>query len=288
MSPDTHGLTWAELDRLADYTADALGPADASRVANLVDTDLRWAAALRALREADIAVRADLSAAATMVAPVPDDVAAQIDAALRRLRPTGATVISLDAARAKRRRMATAGIAAAAATVVAVVGGISLNAGLIRSESNPAAVAPMDGTAGRDAPTAPMPDPATGNAGPGSASNAKVLASGTDYRLDTLPQLAALTPPSVRTSDAQAETPQFTVELAPDGLARLTAPAGLGDCLRAVASRYPGVVVVLDYARFEGQPALMIVIRQDSTSKIVAVGPDCGISGTDEKAAVPA
>ena len=25
MSPETHALTWAELDRLADYTADALG-----------------------------------------------------------------------------------------------------------------------------------------------------------------------------------------------------------------------------------------------------------------------
>jgi len=288
MSPDTHGLTWAELDRLADYTADALGAADASRVANLVDTDPRWAAALRALREADIAVRADLSTAATMAAPVPDDVAAQIDAALRRLSPTGATVISLDAARTKRRRMATAGIAAAAATVVAVLGGISLNAGLVRPESNPAMEAPMDGAAGLDAPTAPVPGPATGNADLGSASNARVLASGTDYRLNTLPQLAALAPPAVRTSDAKAETPQFTAESAPDGLARLTLPPGLGDCLRAVASRYPGVVVVLDFARFEGQPALMILIRQDTTSRIIVVGPDCGIAGIDEKAAVPA
>jgi hypothetical protein len=45
---------------------------------------------------------------------------------------------------------------------------------------------------------------------------------------------------------------------------------------------------VLDYARFEGQPALVIVVRQVLTSKIIVVGPDCGISGVDEKAAVPA
>jgi hypothetical protein len=44
----------------------------------------------------------------------------------------------------------------------------------------------------------------------------------------------------------------------------------------------------LDYARFEGQPALMIVVRQAASSTIIAVGPDCGVLGADEKAAVPA
>ncbi len=52
-------------------------------------------------------------------------------------------------------------------------------------------------------------------------------------------------------SDAKAETPQSAPSWHPSaGPADL--PSGLGDCLRAVAGKYPGVAVVLDYARFEG------------------------------------
>jgi len=283
MSPETHDLTWSELDRLADYTADALSRTDAEQVARLVATDSRWSAAHRALREADANVRADLSAAAAAPTRMPDDVAAQIDAALRRLTPTGASVISLDAARSKRRRAFTAGIAAAAATVVAVMGGIAINSGLMRSESNPMS-APAEGQAGRDAPT--VPAPVTGlDAEPG----ARAMASGTDYRLDTLPQLAAQVPPAGQNTDSKAgEQPQFSNGEAAGALARLTTPAGLAACLAAVAAVHPGTPVLLDYARFEGEPALVIVVRQATLSKIIVVGPDCGLLGTDEKAVVTA
>ena len=94
--------------------------------------------------------------------------------------------------------------------------------------------------------------------------------------------------PATTNDSKTEESPQFTAGEAPDGLARLTTPAGLAECLRAVARSYPGVAVVLDYARFDGQPALMIVIQQVGSSKIIVVGPNCGVSGTDEKAAVSA
>jgi hypothetical protein len=288
MSPETHDLTWSELDRLVDYTADALPPTDAARVAYLVATDPRWSAAHRAVLQADSAVRTDLAAAAALPAPIPDDVAAQIDAALRRLTPAGATVISLDAARAKRRRALTAGIVAAAATVVAVIGGIAVNTGLIRSDTNPMS-APAEGQAGRDATNMPAPAAsALAGADAGVAGNVRVLASGADYRLDTLSQLAAQAPPPGQANDSSktAESPQFTAGEAPGALARLATTAGVADCLRSVAASYPGVAVVLDYARFEGQPALVIVVRQADSSKIIAVGPECGLSGTDERAAV--
>ena len=192
-------------------------------VARLVATDPRWSAAHRALSRADAAVRADLSVTAALPTKVPDDVAAQIDAAIRRLTPE-ATVASLDAARAKRRRAVMAGFAAAAATVVAVVGGIALNTGLIRTDTGSPAMEADDGRAGRDAPTAPAPAAsALTGADPGVAGGARVLASGTDYRLETLPQLAAQAPPLGQTTgDKTAESPQFSAGEAPGGLARLT------------------------------------------------------------------
>jgi hypothetical protein len=286
MSPETHDLTWSELDRLADYTADVLSSTDAAQVAHLVATDPRWSAAHRALREADVNVRADISAAAAAPMRMPDDVAAQIDAAIRRLAPLGATVVSIDAARGKRRRAFTAGIAAAAATVVAVMGGIALNSDLFRSESSPMS-APGEGQVARDAPSAPAPAVSAFEADPGLAGGARVLASGTDYRLDTLPQLAAQVPPAGQSTDNKTgESPQFANGEAPSALARLTTPAGLADCLRAVAAVHPGAAVLLDFARFTGQPALVIVVRQADSSKIIVVGPDCGVSGTDEMAAV--
>jgi hypothetical protein len=286
MSPETHDLTWSELDRLADYTADALSAADAAFVARLVATDPRWSAAHRALRQAEVAVRADLATAAAQHSPMPDDVAEQIDAALRRLTPT---VISLDAARHKRRRAFTAGIAAAAATVVAVIGGIALNTSLVQTQTGSPAME-ADGSAGRDAPNVPGPAPsALAGADAGPAARARVLASGIDYRLDTLPQLAAQAPPPGPSNEFKTEqSPQFAAGEAPDGLARLATPAGLADCLRAVNRSYPGVAVVLDYARFDGLPALVIVIQQTGSSKVIAVGANCGVADTDEQAAVSA
>jgi hypothetical protein len=73
----------------------------------------------------------------------------------------------------------------------------------------------------------------------------------------------------------------------PFALDALTMPDRLAACLTAVRAAHPGTVTVLDYARFQSQPALIIVIRQGSGGLVVAVGENCGLTGTDEKAAVP-
>jgi hypothetical protein len=73
----------------------------------------------------------------------------------------------------------------------------------------------------------------------------------------------------------------------PFALDALTMPDRLAACLAAVRAAHPGTVTVLDYARFRSQPALIIVIRQGSGGLVVAVGENCGLTGADEKAAVP-
>ncbi len=300
MSPDTHPLTWSELDRLADYTADALDPADAADVARLVQTDSRWAGAFRALTQADAAVRADLAAAAAVPVAMPEDVTARLDNALAAA--ARATVISLAEARAKsqpnksqpnrshsdrshsnrRRRLALAGIAAAA--FFAVAGGLVLNSqlttGTTSSAGAPAAEADRNGATAPPALALPSPgfDSAFGTPA--------VLATGTDYRLDTLPELSRQPAAAAGGSKTSATPGPLAAQDAPGALARLTTPAGLAECLRVVTARYPGTAVLLDYARFDGEPALMIVVRRGSASTIVAVGSNCGIAGSDEKAAV--
>jgi hypothetical protein len=59
-------------------------------------------------------------------------------------------------------------------------------------------------------------------------------------------------------------------------------------CLAAVSSVHPGAVVAADFARYEGGPAVVLLVRGDNTSTVVAVGPGCGNGGADELAAVHA
>jgi hypothetical protein len=83
-------------------------------------------------------------------------------------------------------------------------------------------------------------------------------------------------------------TPNRVIEGAPGPLFRLTDPDALRGCLDTVLTSHPGTVTALDYAMYQGQPALVILVRQVSGSVVVAVGPDCGIGGANEKAAAAA
>jgi hypothetical protein len=275
-------LTETELDRLADYTVDVLEPQDAAEVAGLIQTDPRWATAYRSLMDADVAVGADLSSFGRTPEPMPADVVARIDTALAGLpsrAKVASNVVSLDQARARRRRT-MARLAGAAAAAVAVGGGI---AAVTQSS-----IFTVAGTAERadTAAGAPAPvPPAAAGAGP------RVLASGTDYELDSLPALSATAYPFAADSGAlKSDAPRAAAEAAGAAggpLTRLTG-AALQTCLDAVLGRHPGTVAVLDYARYLGQPSLVIVVRQVAGSIVVAVGEDCGLAGPDEKAAVPA
>jgi hypothetical protein len=78
----------------------------------------------------------------------------------------------------------------------------------------------------------------------------------------------------------EAERPR-----APGALSRLADPAGLASCLAALGQPSP---LATDYARFGGEPALILLIpAQSGEVTIVVVGPSCGAAspGTGRGAA---
>jgi hypothetical protein len=225
---------------------------------------------------------------------MPADIVARIDAALDELRPTGARparhrvaeVVRLDS-RARRRRiaMAAAGVAAAA---VFIAGGFATFRNSI-------------GTNATNMPAAGGARQAPNEAGDAAAPPAFALdqavrgsASGTNYDAAALGRLAAnerqamssplpspLSLPSLATGGAKAMATQHLSDLVADPLRRLTDPTQLAACLSAIGASQPGLVVALDYARYLGNPALIVVIRQDGRSTVVAAGPQCGLGAAD-------
>jgi hypothetical protein len=298
MSTDPVGLSEADLDLLVDYTAGALTGVEQDRVERLIRADERWGDAHAAVLTADAAVTASL-AALPAPEPMPADLAARLDAALAAIAvESSATVLSfpIDQARrsaptdrARRRRlvMTIAGVAAAA---VAIVGGITV-AIQLAPRNDTATTASGSADRNEQAPTLAEP--------PGlSADTAapRTIASGQDYQPDTLGQLAKSDPfgtpaPSPAAagpgSGQQATTPPRNSDAskgaAPTPLQRLTDPAALADCLTAIGRVHAGSPRLVDYANFEGRPAILVLLRQGAIATVVVVGPDCGRDGADER-----
>ena len=63
-------------------------------------------------------------------------------------------------------------------------------------------------------------------------------------------------------------------------VSRLNDQRALGQCLAAIMSAYGGTPSVVDYARFNGQPALIVTLVGGGGRRIVVVRPECGIAGT--------
>jgi hypothetical protein len=176
---------------------------------------------------------------------------------------------------------------AAAVLILAAVGGVTTLARNLLGQGLPGLGAADSQAENADAgalsassavpPMAGAPEPSVGQ-----LAGAQLLATGTDYRRETLPQLATEPLPlPLRTFDT--EDAQFQA----DGeLFGLSTPDRLQACLDAVGVIHPGPVVTLDFARFEGQPAVILVVRQSNSSIVVAVGSDCGITGADILASV--
>jgi hypothetical protein len=289
------GLTWDELDELADFTEGVLdGPAH-ERVAALVRDDERWALAYASLVETTPAVRATLQAAGQVPLSVPEDVITRLDAALAtqatppptprqvpagpgRGRSTASTRPAGERPGRGRRSRRIAGAVTGALVVVAVVafGALALRGTVsLRTATNSAGDAPANGYAPPEA--APTQSIAAGD-----AVRVTLLATGTDYRPETLHLLVDAPPstPTFQMSDGKAEMS------ATNGLAGLETSEGLSACLAAVLLDHHGQVMLADYARFEGQPALVLVVTSGKTSTVVAVGMNCGRPGPDELAAV--
>ncbi|HEX6075353.1 MAG TPA: hypothetical protein VFZ32_08840 [Micromonosporaceae bacterium] len=279
-----------DLDLLADYAGGALeGTPEQARAAALVESDPVWADALDSLRAADTLVRADLSRLADTTEPIPTDIAARLAQALENAAPfedsdTAKTPrkgqdepARLRHARIRRRRYRIAAVAAVAAGLL----GLAVPAGYL-------VLAPYQAAETSRAPDraevdsgAEQPDAATegnrdgqGPAALGRGYPVPVAASGTDYTRVSLSAVHG------RQEKATADAPSRV----PEGLSRLVALPALEDCLTAIRSAHPGTVTIVDYARFEGAPALIVAVTEAAGgNRVVVAGPGCGRSGADER-----
>jgi hypothetical protein len=312
-------FTESDLDRLADFVAGVLDEPDTSVVAGLIRRVPSWSTAYSALLTANETVSARLRVESCDDEPMPDDVAAAVAASLRHARQPahrhrapaprsqahpGAGSPAQSSTRpsvpqsatrsrpanspgpARRRRLMT-GVAAAAVAVVAVVAGVTVSSGMLGTSSLSTRNGAADSANGAPEVGA-VPQPAIGSE---PAVPARYLATGRDYRRDTLGQLARvtssnLTEPSMKTASGAGAAPSDVVGGVAPQLLRLTDLSALGSCLGAIAGAHPGVPGVIDFARFDGTPALVVLVNAPTSQTVVVVGPDCGIAGADERVAV--
>ncbi|HTJ39757.1 MAG TPA: hypothetical protein VL738_41625 [Dactylosporangium sp.] len=287
----------ADLDRLADFVGGALdGTTEAEDVRRLVSTETSWAEAYAMLVTADAAMRDELHALGAEAPAVPLDVQQRLDAALASAvtaPPADAPVVDLARAREarKRRRMRWAvGLTAAAAALVCGAVGVQALRSDVMSDTKSDSAAPAA------APNGTRETRAAGGSGSGADLSAQpgggVISSGRDYGRGTLGQLAGqagqkstnsqnLQGAEAGTSPMVAQAPGPTN--VPSPLARLSQPAARAACLAAITGEYGGQVSLVDYAAFEGQAALVVVVDGTRVGAgkrlIVVVGPDCGVGG---------
>ncbi len=253
-----------DIDLLADYIGGALeGTPDESAVATLIAEDPAWHSAYETLNGGMAQVQAELGRLGPE--PMPAEVAARIDGMFSD--PPRLTVVQGDApAKPRSRRMRWATPIAIAAGFIAFVGfGADYLSG--RSSDN----------SQNDAASSAAGQSETVMSAPGSTT----LATGIDYTRSTL----AVDPPqpmSAPKSDAPSSASALgegRTDLRADGLTRLHDPEALQRCLQAIESENadgPIEVQTVDYARFEGDPALIVRFTSVNGGWAWAAGPACG------------
>jgi hypothetical protein len=114
--------------------------------------------------------------------------------------------------------------------------------------------------------------------------------SGTNYTAATLPSVGG-PPPALDSNDSGAvpgpNAPRASAKQAPAvpgprserELSRLDRLDTLNSCLSAITVRYGGQPTLVDYARYQGSPALIVVLSTGGTRRIVVAGPECGAPG---------
>src|SRR5262249_34878599 len=152
------------------------------------------------------------------------------------------------------------------------------------------------GSAG--AARAPLAQPGAANPLP---SGFAIVYSGQNYDADTLRMAGTATLGTLSSAPAEpvpgpsAKAPPQRADGGTDSagdvgpLSRLTERESLGQCLATIVARYGGQPVVVEYAGFNGAPALIVVLAEHPTGRrIVVAGPNCGLpgSGPDERYSV--
>ncbi|MGC4852164.1 hypothetical protein ACLQ24_01915 [Micromonospora sp. DT4] len=303
-----------DADLLADYLGGALdGTPQQAQVARLVAADPAWAEAYALLAPAVTQVRTDLARWAEPAPGLPSAVAERIAAALAAAdspaddaigspevaaatpvtvpaqggrRPTSPSPAesgrggSTGPGRRQRRWVRNAApVTVAAAAVVVVALGLGLN----RLSIDTADTGAMD---------RPASAPEGIAAGGTVRTSGPTLHSRTDYTPQNLGGTPS--PPSPMlgaSSSGPGEQPGVDAggdrRPAPNGsnqLARLTDEAALTACLASVAAEHgsgPLVVEVIDYARFQGEQALVIRFTDAAGARWAWVsGAECGVPGS--------
>lgn len=297
------------VDELADLDAGVLDEVSAgSARAHLSAGCARCAQVFTALS----AVRIDL--AALPPAHIPADVAARLDAAMAEAAAAApGTKTELETARdargARRPRVGQRGERqpawlgrAAAAVLVLAVGGTAVS--LLAPESGPGAGSTPDSAqsaaSALSAPTVtPAPLERTAAAPldtalpPNVALTPAVTESGRDYDAGALaaaaPELAAAAAPTDASFEAgsgpsrPAGAPLESVRES-DVLGPLRDPRRLAACLAALGGGSPGQPVAVDYAAYQGVPALIVVLPDlpdTGQLSVSVVGPGCRADAAD-------
>jgi hypothetical protein len=282
-----------DLDLLADYVGGALdGTPEATEVGERIRTDIAWAAAHAQLVTASAEVSTHLRGLGEQAEPMPPEVWARLEAALLAEEPLPTAEFSGSAGHAPAGKRPApvdnrpAGRAAARRRRwVPVLVGLAIFAalGLGVSVLRPLTTGSQDSGAADKSAGAPAAGPAT---------PVLAVSTGRDYTENTLVQAtdfgnaAALSKSEAAegTYDAnRVPTPLWSLASpVPTELSRLAAPEALNQCLQAVSGTIPGDVVGVDFARYAGAPALIVVIRAADDARWVGVtGPDCGLNGPD-------
>ncbi|GAB3054584.1 hypothetical protein [Micromonospora schwarzwaldensis] len=301
-------------DLLADYLGGALdGTPEQATVARLVEQDPAWRAAYATLAGALDLVHADLAAWASSPAPeLPAAVADRITAALAGAGPVPAAdhvpghagrdaapvVVPAQPGRATRppgtatrperhtgpgrRSRRWARLAGPVALAAASVAAVSLGVGRLADTGGDSS-GTADRPAGEAAPAAGAPYRTTGPA----------VRSGTDWtpeRLGRAPAATSYRPDMAGPSGAAdngRETPLAADKSrlsATGGLDRLARPEALAACLTAIGAEHgatPLTVELVDYARFQGSPALVVTFSDAVGVRWGWVsGPECGVPGS--------
>ncbi|HEX6686585.1 MAG TPA: hypothetical protein VF062_27685 [Candidatus Limnocylindrales bacterium] len=265
-------------DLLADYVGGALdGSPEFERVAGLVATDPEWRRAADKLSGALEAVDRDLSVLRDTPEPMPDDVSARLEQlfASPGRDPLAPRVVDVD--RARRRVRSSRWKRWAAPVAIAAAALAFFGIGKLPSAVNPAmpdGAGSGDARLNAEAPTAAQ----------GIPSPVPTTVTWFDYNRETVKSM----PPA-------ASLPQFSTESdtarstdkAPGALLRLSDPLALNQCLATVTSVLPGRVDGVEYAAFEGSPALVITITGLSGRWRFVAGPACGQQGPDERFRTP-
>ncbi|MGC4894275.1 hypothetical protein [Micromonospora sp. DT31] len=296
-------------DLLADYLGGALGGTpEQTTVARLVEQDPAWREAYATLGEAVDLVHADLADWAMTPAPeMPAAVADRITAALagagpapaadpapprdgrpavpaqvgRPTRPPGTASGPARAGGPGRRSRRWSRLAGPVALAAASVAAVGLGVGQLADRGDGGAADTVE----EAAPMVAAPYRTTGPA----------QRSGTDWTPDRLaggratadssvsPDMGA---PSGGSGDG-AETPLSGEKnrlKAGTGVDRLTRPETLAACLTAVGAEHgatPLTVDLVDFARFQGVPALVVTFVDAGGARWAWVsGPECGVPGS--------